>query len=442
MALQGGLPNYGNLLDLYNMQAQTQALLSGMDEALPQPGQPNVPVSHAQLTSALLHLESVLQANGASANWQSGFSRQLTEMTDASSLLMPPTSRQTTEMSLMSLMPGLSQQTTAESLMPPRQMTERSLLAAMSRQTTEMSLHPGNSRQTTEGGLSPDAHPGRDDLMSSPMKMNGKHGKADSGWSKQTTPTGASKQNQGKDKQAPQQGGGNTKKNPKFANTRVSSDDFAKFDIDVDKIAHGQDQRTTVMVRKLIGPHARDNFLKFLHDCNLDKRYTFFYMPCKERRTTPAGFAFVNFMHSIDVFKLHVALQGGFWQDESTKPSLSYARFQGHAQLEEHFSASAVLHESDEQKRPIFRAPEIIDHGANGPQGNHRQDVQPQTLDIGNACGVGMVKKAPMKVPHNPSNLLPVSPMEPAFLPLPCDIQASSAILGGPVASNRGLGAA
>lgn len=408
MGLSGDLSNYGDLLDTYNMQT-AQAVQAAAQS------QPPVVLSHGQLTAALLHLDSMLQASGAAANRD--LARQITEMSD-SSLQLPLPSRQTTEMSLMSLMPALSQQTTESSLlsMPGRQITEKSLGGGVSRQTTEMSLNPGNSRQTTEGCLSPDGH-GHEDLYSSPEKKRGKQAtKGDK------LATSLAKQNQGKDKQGSQGiGGKEANKKNKFANTRVSSDDFAKFDIDVEKIANGEDQRTTVMVRKLIGPHARDNFLKFLLACNLDKRYTFFYMPCKERRTTPAGFAFVNFMHAIDIFKLHMALHTGLWEDPSTKPSLSYARFQGHAQLEEHFSASAVLHESDEHKRPIFRAPEPMNHGCSGKE---------MQLRLPDATNMGHFQRLPMKVPQNRSNLLPVSPLEPAFLPLPSEIMAGSTFMG------------
>jgi len=279
-----------------------------------------------------------------------------------------------------------------------------------------MSLHPANSRQTTEGCLSPDGH-GHEDLYASPEKKRGKQ--AAKG---EKLAASAPKQNQGKDKQASQViNGKEASKKNKFANTRVSSDDFAKFDIDVEKIAHGEDQRTTVMVRKLIGPHARDNFLKFLHACNLDKRFTFFYMPCKERRTTPAGFAFVNFMHSVDIFKLHMGLHSGLWEDASTKPSLSYARFQGHAQLEEHFSASAVLHESDEHKRPIFRAPEPMNHDCSGKE---------MRLRPPDAADVRPFQKLPMKVPQKRSSWQSVSLLEPVFLPLPSEIMAGSSFVG------------
>ncbi|CAE7371005.1 ML4 [Symbiodinium natans] len=141
--------------------------------------------------------------------------------------------------------------------------------------------------------------------------------------------------------------------------TKVSNKEFQKYDIDVDRIQLGKDPRTTVMVRNIPNGCSRKCFLQFLEKNALGDRFTFFYMPCKEHRNVPAGFAFINFVSPMDVLKLFVLLKTGSWSDfmknQSKAPALSYARFQGHQELSDHFSSSAVLHEQDPEKRPIFR---------------------------------------------------------------------------------------
>mmetsp|Transcript_43062 Transcript_43062/g.121771 ORF Transcript_43062/g.121771 Transcript_43062/m.121771 type:complete len:594 (+) Transcript_43062:135-1916(+) len=142
--------------------------------------------------------------------------------------------------------------------------------------------------------------------------------------------------------------------------TRVASREFSKFDICPQKIERGEDPRSTIMVRNLTGAQARTNFLTFLEHCGLQDRYTFFYMPCKEHRNVPAGFAFINFLAPEDILALHRHVENGLWHDvlgdrQPKTPALSYARFQGHEELAKHFSSSAVLHEQDPDKRPIFR---------------------------------------------------------------------------------------
>jgi len=142
--------------------------------------------------------------------------------------------------------------------------------------------------------------------------------------------------------------------------TKVAVRDFAKFDIDLDRIRRGQDPRTTCMVRNLNGLSSRKVFVAFLEFCGLSDRFTFVHMPCKEHRRVLAGFAFINLCAPEDVHKLYTCFQRGGWNeflnDESAKvPSISYARFQGQEELVRLFSTTAVLHEQDPEKRPLFR---------------------------------------------------------------------------------------
>eukprot|EP00440_Ansanella_granifera_P045417 gb/GFBE01049206.1/.p1 GENE.gb/GFBE01049206.1/~~gb/GFBE01049206.1/.p1 ORF type:complete len:493 (+),score=93.16 gb/GFBE01049206.1/:1-1479(+) len=147
------------------------------------------------------------------------------------------------------------------------------------------------------------------------------------------------------------------------ARTKVATKEYQKYDIDTDKIQSGKDSRTTVMVRNISNGCTRKTFLQFLDKCSLGDRFTFFYMPCKEHRNVPAGFAFINFVSPSDVLKLCVMLKAGTWAEfakgQQKSPAVSYARFQGHEELASHFSSSAVLHEQDPEKRPIFR-PEAL----------------------------------------------------------------------------------
>jgi hypothetical protein len=165
----------------------------------------------------------------------------------------------------------------------------------------------------------------------------------------------------------------------RVARTKITDKDFQKFDINPDAILRGADKRTTVMVRHLQGVCARTDFLSFLDRCGLGNRYSFFYMPCKEHRNVPAGFAFVNFASPQDVHTLYGAVASGLWREvcgnsPTKSPAVSYARFQGHEDLVQHFSLSVVLQEQDPEKRPIFR-PEVANLGqvaiqstsANGP---------------------------------------------------------------------------
>eukprot|EP00448_Togula_jolla_P037386 CAMPEP_0170621704 /NCGR_PEP_ID=MMETSP0224-20130122/28741_1 /TAXON_ID=285029 /ORGANISM="Togula jolla, Strain CCCM 725" /LENGTH=524 /DNA_ID=CAMNT_0010947977 /DNA_START=99 /DNA_END=1673 /DNA_ORIENTATION=- len=166
--------------------------------------------------------------------------------------------------------------------------------------------------------------------------------------------------------QSPARGGDKSKKIEQAhrpVRTKVTIHDFSKYDIDSEKIANGQDLRTTVMVRNLTGSSARKDFLNFLEACGLHEKYMFFYMPCKEHRNVPSGFAFVNFSSPKDVLALFIMAKSGVWRrvvsdPHAKEPAVSYARFQGQEELLRHFNSSVVLREQDPEKRPIFRSTE------------------------------------------------------------------------------------
>lgn len=168
--------------------------------------------------------------------------------------------------------------------------------------------------------------------------------------------------------------------------TKVTTNEFSKFDIDPENIQRGEDHRTTVMVRNVGGLRARKDFLTFLQTCGLHERYTFFYMPCKEHRNVPAGFAFVNFVSPHDVHKLFVMVKSGFWREfisdpQCKAPAVSYARFQGHGELVKHFSSSAVMLEQDLAKRPIFR-PEAMENTQDGTISSLALAAQPKIVPL------------------------------------------------------------
>mmetsp|Transcript_151366 Transcript_151366/g.384744 ORF Transcript_151366/g.384744 Transcript_151366/m.384744 type:complete len:503 (+) Transcript_151366:129-1637(+) len=137
---------------------------------------------------------------------------------------------------------------------------------------------------------------------------------------------------------------------------KVDSKDLTKFDIIPEKVRSGADTRTTVMVRNIPKACTREHFVEILANFGLNDSYTFFYMPFDKRRNVHCGFAFVNFQTPEDILTLHEGLQHSLMRlcSNSTPPALSYARLQGQEQLMKHFSLSAVMHDSDARKRPVF----------------------------------------------------------------------------------------
>lgn len=142
---------------------------------------------------------------------------------------------------------------------------------------------------------------------------------------------------------------------------KVRTQDLLKFDIVPEKIRAGEDPRTTVMVRNIPKACTREAFVQLLVPCGLEDRYTFFYMPFDKRRNIHCGFAFINFRTPMDVLTLFEKMTSTLWRclapsqnARAEKPAVSYARLQGQDQLMKHFSLSAVMHDSDARKRPMF----------------------------------------------------------------------------------------
>jgi len=142
---------------------------------------------------------------------------------------------------------------------------------------------------------------------------------------------------------------------------KVNTQDLCKFDIVPDQIRSGRDSRTTVMVRNIPKACTREMFVEFLEPMGLADRYNFFYMPFDKRRNVHCGFAFINFQTPEDVLHVYERLTGSFWRracphhpNHAAIPAVSYGRLQGQEQLMKHFSLSAVMHDSDARKRPVF----------------------------------------------------------------------------------------
>lgn len=147
---------------------------------------------------------------------------------------------------------------------------------------------------------------------------------------------------------------------------KVRAQDLMKFDIIPERIQSGEDTRTTVMVRNIAKACSREGFLEHLEPCGLADRYTFFYMPFDNRRGTHCGFAFMNLKTPADVLALFnkattsllTCFSSSALRHKSNLPRaadvVSYARLQGEEALLKHFSLSAVIHDNDETKRPMF----------------------------------------------------------------------------------------
>lgn len=150
------------------------------------------------------------------------------------------------------------------------------------------------------------------------------------------------------------------------------------------------------MVRNIAKDCSREGFLEQLEPCGLADRYTFFYMPFDNRRGTHCGFAFMNLKTPADVLVLFkkaitsllTCFSSSALRHKSNLPRasdvVSYARLQGEEALVKHFSVSAVIHDTDETKRPMFfKAPQEKKSGKNvASHGHAGKDSSPCYVSV------------------------------------------------------------
>lgn len=144
---------------------------------------------------------------------------------------------------------------------------------------------------------------------------------------------------------------------------KVNTKDLTKFDIVPENIRSGEDTRTTIMVRNIPKTCSRDTFEEMLVRSDCAEACSFIYMPFDKRRDMHCGFAFVNLKTPGDVLRLFESMKNPVWKTlggvHNALPAMSYARLQGHDELIKHFSLSAVMHDQDSSKRPIFFAQDV-----------------------------------------------------------------------------------
>jgi len=140
---------------------------------------------------------------------------------------------------------------------------------------------------------------------------------------------------------------------------RMSKEEYAHHDIDPTKIESGEDKRTTVMIRHLMGTSRHNSLWKLLQHCNLESRHNFFHIPRKSHRNVYADFAFVNLLSPWDVLTLWNAVRKQPWHLDSPGKGIktlgvSYAKMQGLDQLRLHFDGSMSAKKQIPNQSPAF----------------------------------------------------------------------------------------
>lgn len=144
-------------------------------------------------------------------------------------------------------------------------------------------------------------------------------------------------------------------------------------DVHVDRIASGQDVRTTIMMRNVPNAYTADDIKARLDHTSFGK-YDFSYLRIDFEKSQNVGYGFVNFIEAEAIIPFCQAYQNTIWPPamhpipgEFPKPrrvQISYATIQGTDCLVEKFRNSAVMDECPGYRPKVWYAEtDIVENG-------------------------------------------------------------------------------
>ncbi|CAN0915915.1 Protein MEI2-like 4 [Linum grandiflorum] len=130
--------------------------------------------------------------------------------------------------------------------------------------------------------------------------------------------------------------------------------DKKQFELDVERIARGEDSRTTLMIKNIPNKYTSKMLLAAIDEyCR--GSYDFLYLPIDFKNKCNVGYAFINMTDPQQIIPFHKAFNGKKWEKFNSEKvaSLAYARIQGKSALISHFQNSSLMNE-DKRCRPIL----------------------------------------------------------------------------------------
>lgn len=130
--------------------------------------------------------------------------------------------------------------------------------------------------------------------------------------------------------------------------------DKKQYELDIDRILHGEDSRTTLMLKNIPNKYTSKMLLTTI-DENHRGTYDFIYLPIDFKNKCNMGYAFINMIDPQQIVPFYKAFNGKKWEKFNSEKValLAYARIQGRQALIGHFQNSSLMNE-DKRCRPIL----------------------------------------------------------------------------------------
>jgi protein phosphatase 1 regulatory subunit 42 len=128
------------------------------------------------------------------------------------------------------------------------------------------------------------------------------------------------------------------------------------FNLDLERVARGEDLRTTLMIKNIPNKYTQKMLLATIDDA-FRGSYDFFYLPIDFKNKCNMGYAFINMVRPAGIIPLVERFDKKKWEKFNSEKicAIAYARIQGKAALISHFQNSSLMHE-DKHCRPIIFA--------------------------------------------------------------------------------------
>ncbi|KAL6984021.1 hypothetical protein U1Q18_017396 [Sarracenia purpurea var. burkii] len=132
------------------------------------------------------------------------------------------------------------------------------------------------------------------------------------------------------------------------------ADNRKQFELDIDHIMRGEDNRTTLMIKNIPNKYTSKMLLTAIDERHRGT-YDFIYLPIDFKNKCNVGYAFINMTNPSLIIPFYQAFNGKKWEKFNSEKvaSLAYARIQGKAALIAHFQNSSLMNE-DKRCRPIL----------------------------------------------------------------------------------------
>lgn len=127
-----------------------------------------------------------------------------------------------------------------------------------------------------------------------------------------------------------------------------------QYQLDLDKIISGEDNRTTLMIKNIPNKYTSKMLLAAIDESHKGT-YDFVYLPIDFKNKCNVGYAFINMVSPSHIISFYEAFNGKKWEKFNSEKvaSLAYARIQGKVALITHFQNSSLMNE-DKWCRPIL----------------------------------------------------------------------------------------